>query len=165
MNVGIAAGLMVFFCAATLRADAVHSREVYDFCVRHQGRQVGDGICQSLVEEALRSAGLSLSRGLGREIWRIASTPHGVVITGDYRKVLPGDIILFHDIDPRRQFHRESGERFGAKNNHVGVVDSLNLDRVVYFNQNSGHQKTVRSDGFSFSNHIDLVDYVAVYRP
>lgn len=164
MNVGKTACLISFIGTVTLCAAADHNKAVYGFCVRHQGQQVGDGVCQTLVDAALRSAGLS-PRRIGREIWRIASTPQGVVISGDYRKVLPGDIILFHDIDPERQFHRGSEDHSAPKGSHVGVVDSLDLDRVVYFNQNSGHQKTVRCDGFSFSENIDLVGYVAVYRP
>jgi hypothetical protein len=151
----------------SLRAQSDHGSAIYDFCVHHQGQQVGDGICQSLVDAALRSAGLTCNpaHGLGREVWRISSTPAGVVISGDFRKVLPGDIIYFHDIAPDRNMHRESLRRERPLDNHVGVVDRLTLDGVRYFNQNSGHQQSVRSDYFAFANGLDMVDYVAIYRP
>jgi len=167
MNVGATATLLVCFCAMTLCAQTDPTTAVYDFCVRHQGQQVGDGICQSLVDAALRSAGLpsNHAHGLGREVWRISSTTRGVVISGDFRKVLPGDIIYFHDIAPDRTMHRESLRQERPLDNHVGVVDTLTLDGVRYFNQNAGHQQTVRSDYFSFANALDMVDYVAIYRP
>jgi hypothetical protein len=165
MNRGRFAVVMLVLCATVtlVRADA--NNALFNFCQRHQGQQVGDGICQTLVDEARRAAGLPVGRGYGREMWRISSTPGGVVISGDFRRVLPGDIIYFHDIDPDRSHHRESTSRFRNGENHVGVVESLNLDGVRYFNQNAGHQKMVRSDYFPFTQGIDMVDYVAVFRP
>ena len=129
---------------------------------------MGDGICQTLVNEALQSAGLTWNHGLSQEVWRIASTSRGVIISGDYNKVLPGDIVLFHDIFPDRRYLGSSEapvfpER--PRSNHIGVVDSLTLDGVRYFNQNSGCQKMVKADYFSFNDNIDIVDYVAVFRP
>ena len=148
------------------------NKAVYNFCVQHEGQQVGDGICQTLVNEALHSAGLAWNRGLGQEVWRIASTSRGVVISGDYNKVLPGDIVLFHDIFPDRYRYRGDRGSVGGvlfpehpQSNHIGVVDSLSLDGVRYFNQNAGCQKMVKTDYFSFNDNIDIVDYVAVFRP
>ncbi|MEI6082089.1 MAG: glycosyltransferase [Verrucomicrobiota bacterium] len=151
-----------------LQAQTDANRLIYNFCVQHQGQQVGDGICQTLVNEALHSAGLAWDRGLGQEVWRIASTSRGVVISGDYNKVLPGDIVLFHDIFPDRYRYKGSGGGLFTEHpqsNHIGVVDSLTLDGVSYFNQNAGFQKIVKTDYFSFNDNIDIVDYVAVFRP
>jgi len=166
MNLGKTAAVMVAFLwlsDVTVRADA--NPEIYNFCVRHQGQQVGDGICQTLVDSALRSAGRSPEQGLGREVWRISSTKGGMVICGDFRRVRPGDIVYFHAIDPDRRHHRFSLSREQSGDNHVGVVDSLTLDGVRYFNQNAGHQKMVRNDYFPFAEGMDMVEYIAVYRP
>jgi hypothetical protein len=57
-----------------LSAQTEASRLVYNFCVQHQGQKVGDGICKTLVDEALQSAGLQQNYDLGLEVWRIAST-------------------------------------------------------------------------------------------
>ena len=165
MNRGRFAAVILVLCAVAPFARADANTAVFNFCVRHQGQQVGDGICQTLVDEALRAAGLPVGRGYGREMWRISSTPGGVVISGDFRRVLPGDIIYFHDIDPDRSHHRDSQSRSRAGENHVGVVESLTLEGVRYFNQNAGHQKMVRSDYFPFTQGIDMVDYVAVFQP
>jgi len=165
MNARSAAAWLLYCCAITLRAQTDHNTEIYDFCVRHQGQPVGDGICHSLVDEALRSAGLPADCGLGREIWRISSSSRGVVVTGDFQKVRPGDIIYFHNISPGRVFRVGSTAKGISGNNHVGVVDSLTLDGVRFYNQNAGHQQRVRVDYFSFSNDISMVDYVAIHRP
>ncbi len=145
------------------------NRAVYDFCVQHLGQQVGDGVCHTLVDQALRSAGLPPDYHYEREVWRITSTPHGVVIRGDFNKVLPGDIIYFHDISNDRCRYKGSGgrppDRGHPKENHIGVVDRITIDGVRYFNQNSGRQKLVKSDYFSFVNDIDVVEYVAIIRP
>ena len=158
-------GLLV----TNLSAQTEASRLVYNFCVQHQGQKVGDGICKTLVDEALQSAGLQQSHRLGREVWRIASTSRGVVISGDYKKVLPGDIIYFHDIFPDRYRYKGSSDasplQERPRSNHIGVVDSITLDGVRYFNQNAGSQKVVKSDYFSFNDNLEVVDYVAVFRP
>jgi hypothetical protein len=158
--------------ASHLSAQTDVNKTVYNFCVQHEGQQVGDGICQTLVNEALQSAGLSWNNGLGPEVWRIASTSRGVVISGDYNKVLPGDIVLFHDIFADRYRYRGDRGSVGGvlfpehpQSNHIGVVDRLSLDGVRYFNQNAGCQKMVKTDYFSFNDNIDIVDYVAVFRP
>ena len=94
------------------------------------------------------------------------------MISGEYNKVLPGDIVLFHDIFPDRYRYRGDRGSVGGvlfpehpQSNHIGVVDSLSLDGVRYFNQNAGCQKMVKTDYFSFNDNIDIVDYVAVFRP
>jgi len=144
------------------------TRALYNFCLQHQGQQVGDGICQSLVNEALRAAGLPLTR-YGREVWRISSSSRGVIVSGDYNRVFAGDIVYFHDIFPDRfRYRGETGRSTipgHAQMNHVGIVESLTLDGVRYFDQNSEHQQVVKSDYFSFRDHLDAVDYVAIYRP
>lgn len=165
MNLGKTASVMASLWLLPVSALADANPEIYNFCVRHQGQQVGDGICQTLVDSALRSAGLSPERGPGREVWRISSANGGTVISGDFRRVRPGDIVYFHSIDPDRRHHRFSLTREHAVENHVGVVDSLTLDGVRYFNQNAGHQKMVRNDYFPFAEGIDMVEYIAVYRP
>jgi hypothetical protein len=91
------------------------------------------------------------------------------VISGDYKKVLPGDIIYFHDIFPDRYRYKGSSDASPSqerpRSNHIGVVDSITLDGVRYFNQNAGSQKVVKSDYFSFNDNLEVVDYVAVFRP
>lgn len=157
------------FCACSFSAGTESAGAVHDFCVRHLGQQVGDGVCHTLVDEALRSAGLPAFRGQGTEIWRIASTPAGVTISGDYNKVLPGDIIYFSDIFPDRYRFRGDSDRpvlpEHPRANHVGVVDSISIDGVRYFDQNAGGQKIVRSDYFPFGGNIDLVGYISIVRP
>ena len=154
---------------ANLSAQTDANKQVYNFCVQHQGQRVGDGICKTLVDEALQSARQQQSHRLGRKVWRIASTPRGVVISGDYKKVLPGDIIYFHDIFPDRYRYKGSSDASPSqerpRSNHIGVVDSITLDGVRYFNQNAGSQKVVKSDYFSFNDNLEVVDYVAVFRP
>jgi hypothetical protein len=165
MNVGKTACLLAFIGIVTLCRAEERNTAVYDFCVRHQGQRVGDGICHSLVDEALRSAGVPPGAGPGREIWRISSSSHGVVVTGDFQNVRPGDIIYFHDISPERAFHAGSTAGMRPGDNHVGVVDSLTLDGVRFFNQNAGYQRQVRLDYFSFANNLSMVDFVAILRP
>jgi hypothetical protein len=165
MNVRIAAAWLLCCSALTLRAQTDHNTKIYDFCARHQGQPVGDGICHSLVDEALRSVELPADCGLGREIWRMSSSSRGVVVTGDFQKVRPGDIIYFHNISPGRVFRFGSTSQVASGNNHVGVVDSLTLDGVRFYNQNAGHQQRVRLDYFSFRNDISMVNYVAIHRP
>lgn len=161
--------VIVAMFAATPSGATESNRAVYDFCVQHLGQQVGDGICQTLVDQALRSAGLSPGHPPSREIWRITSTPHGVVIRGDFNKVQPGDIIYFHDISNDRYRHKGAGglprDPAPPRENHIGVVDSITIDGVRYFNQNSGRQKVVKADYFSFNNDIDVVEYIAIARP
>lgn len=161
-------GLFSLF-APTLLAQTDPNKRVYNFCVQHQGQQVGDGICQTLVDEALHSARASENHGFGKEVWRISSTTRGVVISGDYNKVLPGDIVYFHDIFPDRYRYKGASDLSllpeRQRSNHIGVVDSLTLDGVRYFDQNAGYQKVVKSDYFSFNDSIDVVDYVAIFRP
>lgn len=161
--------LLFAACVANLFAQSDANKRVYNFCVQHQGQQVGDGICQTLVDEALHSARASGSHGFGKEVWRISSTSRGVVISGDYNKVLPGDIVYFHDIFPDRYRYKGVTDQslFPERklSNHIGVVDSLTLDGVRYFDQNAGCQKVVKSDYFSFNDNIDIVDYVAIFRP
>ena len=161
--------LLFAACAANLFAQTDANKLVYNFCVQHQGQQVGDGICQTLVDEALQSARAPGNHGFGKEVWRISATSRGVVISGDYNKVLPGDIVYFHDIFPDRYRYKGAADQslFPERqlSNHIGVVDSLNLDGVRYFDQNAGNQKVVKSDYFSFNDNIDVVDYVAIFRP
>jgi len=155
--------------AVNLLAQTDANKQVYKFCVQHQGQQVGDGICQTLVDEALHSARASENYGFGKEVWRISSTARGVVISGDYNKVRPGDIIYFHDIFPDRCRYKGASEQScipeRQRSNHIGVVDNLTLDGVRYFDQNAGNQKVVKSDYFSFNDNLDLVDYVAIFHP
>jgi hypothetical protein len=155
--------------AVNLFAQSDANKRVYNFCVQHQGQQVGDGICQTLVDEALQSARAPGNHGFGKEVWRISSTARGVVISGDYNKVRPGDIVYFHDIFPDRYRHKGISEQSllpdRQRSNHVGVVDNLTLDGVRYFDQNAGNQKVVKSDYFSFNDNLDIVDYVAIFRP
>ena len=155
--------------AVNLFAQSDANKLVYNFCVQHQGQQVGDGICQSLVDEALQSARAPGNHGFCQEIWRISSTARGVVISGDYNKVLPGDIVYFHDIFPDRFRYKGASDPSlfpeRQQSNHIGVVDSLTLDGVRYFDQNAGCQKVVKSDYFSFNDNLDVVDYVAIFRP
>ena len=169
MGMGKSLPVIIALFAANLFGATDDSRAIYNFCTQHLGQQVGDGICHSLVDEALQSAKLPGNHGLGQEVWRIASTSRGVVISGDYNKVRPGDIVYFHDIYPDR--YRYIGFEDGPlipehpRSNHVGVVDSLTLDGVRYFDQNAGCQKVVKSDYFSFNESISVVDYVAIFRP
>ena len=161
-------GLCVGAMAAHLSAQSDANKQVYNFCVQHQGQQVGDGICQTLVNEALHSARASENHGYGKEVWRISSTARGVVISGDYNKVLPGDIVYFHDIFPDRYRYKGASEQSllpdRQRSNHVGVVDYLTLDGVRYFDQNAGNQKVVKSNYFSFNDNLNVVDYVAIFR-
>lgn len=161
-------GLFSLF-SANLLAQSDANNRVYNFCVQHQGQQVGDGICQTLVDEALQSARAGENHGFGKEVWRISSSIRGVVIFGDYNKVLPGDIVYFHDIFPDRYRYKGASEQSllpdRQRSNHVGVVDNLTLDGVRYFDQNAGNQKVVKSDYFSFNENLDVVDYVAIFRP
>jgi dipeptidyl aminopeptidase/acylaminoacyl peptidase len=156
-------------CEANLFAQSDANKQVYKFCVQHQGQQVGDGICQTLVDEALHSARALGNHGFGQEVWRISSTARGVVISGDYNKVRPGDIVYFHDIFPDRCRYKAASEQScipeRQRSNHIGVVDNLTLDGVRYFDQNAGNQKVVKSDYFSFNDNLDMVDYVAIFRP
>jgi hypothetical protein len=161
--------LFIGLCAANLFAQSDSNNRVYNFCVQHQGQQVGDGICQTLVDEALQSARARENHCFGKEVWRISSTARGVVISGDYNKVLPGDIVYFHDIFPERYWYKGASEQSllpeRQRSNHIGVVDNLTLDGVRYFDQNAGYQKVVKSDYFSFNDNLDVVDYAAIFRP
>lgn len=166
--------MVVFVCGFMeeyAHAQTDPNRLIYNFCVQHQGQQVGDGICQTLVDSALRYAGLPPNR-YGKEVWRMTSDSRGVVVSGDYNHVRQGDIVYFHDIFPER--YRYQGEtRAGgvgalpehARQNHIGVVDSITLDGVSYFDQNAGHQQMVKLDYFSFREDIKVVDYVVIFRP
>ena len=161
--------LLFGLVSANLFGETNANTAIYNFCIRHEGQQVGDGVCHTLVDEALRSAGLPPNYHPEKEVWRIASTSHGVVIQGDFNKVLPGDIIYFNDIFQDR--YRFKGEAEASlyperpKENHIGVVDSISIDGVRYFNQNSSYQKKVKSDYFPFGNNLDIVDYIAIFRP
>ena len=102
----------------------------------------------------------------------MTSDSRGVVVSGDYNHVRQGDIVYFHDIFPER--YRYQGEtRAGgvgalpehARQNHIGVVDSITLDGVRYFDQNAGHQQMVKLDYFSLREDIKVVDYVVIFRP
>ena len=167
--------LMVFIVYGLMQGNAQTqtdaNRLIYNFCVQHQGQQVGDGICQTLVDSALRYAGLPPNR-YGQEVWRITSDSRGVVVSGDFNKVRQGDIVYFHDIFPDRyRYQGETGVGGTAllpehpRQNHIGVVDSITLDGVRYFDQNAGHQQMVKLDYFSFRDDIKVVDYVVIFRP
>lgn len=161
--------LCVVAMTSNLFGQSDANNRVYNFCVQHQGQQVGDGICQTLVNEALHFARVGENHGFGKEVWRISSTTHGVVISGDYNKVLPGDIVYFHDIFPERYRYKGASEQSilpeRQRSNHIGVVDNLTLDGVRYFDQNAGYQKVVKNDYFSFNDNLDAVDYVAILCP
>lgn len=157
--------------APNLPAQTDANRLIYNFCVQHQGQQVGDGICQTLVDSAMRYAGLPTNR-YGQEVWRITSDSRGVVISGYYNNVRQGDIVYFHDIFPERyRYQGETGAGGMAvlpehpRQNHIGVVDRITLDGVRYYDQNAGHQQMVKLDYFSFRDDIKVVDYVVIFRP
>ena len=91
------------------------------------------------------------------------------MISGGYNKILPGDIVYFHDIFPDRYRYKGISEQSllpdRPRSNHVGVVDNLTLDGVWFFDQNAGNQKVAKSDYFSFNDNLDVVDYVAILCP
>lgn|GEM_PF-1338481 len=163
----VASFLVAALLAPALPAQSAANRSVYDFCARRLGQQVGDGICQTLVDAALVSAGLPAGHR-GREVWSIANTPGGVRIRGDYRNVSRGDIIWMRDIFPDR--YRFAGtpdpllQRGNRQDNHIGIVESIDADGVRYLNQNAGRQKTVRTDYFPFSE-IGMLGEIIIYRP
>jgi len=159
--------LVAALLSPLLPAQSAANRSVYEFCARRLGQQVGDGICQTLVDAALVNAGLPAGHR-GREVWSIANTSGGVRIRGDYRNVSQGDIIWMRDIFPDRYRYAGTPEpllrRGNQLDNHIGVVESIDADGVRYLNQNAGRQKRVRLDYFPFSE-IGMLGEIIIYRP
>ncbi len=118
------------------------------FCKSNLKKQVGNGECWTLADEAFKSCGLERPNGENR-VW-------GRLLDLKKEKIEAGDIIEY------RNARFSDGSRTGA--NHTAVViKGGQREKAVIAEQNWGGSKTVRESTFDAGNLIE--GEVMVYRP
>jgi hypothetical protein len=108
--------------------------KIVAFALAQQGRQVGDGECYDLADQALRRAGAKSAPAYG------AITPGGDYIWGDpvdLADAQPGDIVQFRGFTIRTTVTESAWRRGGAerweidtRDHHTAIVER-NLGRAL----------------------------------
>jgi len=102
--------------------------KVLEYCVSQKGKQVGNGECWTLADEALGAAG---AHRPGRDGY--ALYVYGRALQAD-EQILPGDIVQFNDA----KFVKitETKESFVSMKLHTGIVAKVDGTRIEMLNQN-----------------------------
>ena len=117
------------------------------FCVREQGRKVGNGECWTLADDAFKSAGASRP-GSDMRVW-------GRVVNPARESLKPGDVVEF------RSARFSDGIITGAAHTAVVVIGG-NQEKFSIAEQNWG-RKTVRIREMDLTKKVS--GEVTVYRP
>lgn len=129
-----------------MRAEMIQ-KSLVAFCKEHMGKQVGNGECWTLADEAFKACKLKRPTEDAR-VW-------GRLVDWEKEKLMPGDIVEY------RSAKFSNGSATGPE--HTSVVIKGGRKSGVIAEQNWGGDKTVRESS------LDLKDLtsgeIMVYRP
>ena len=142
--------LLLVFLAASDRCLALNNStngslesRVITFCRQHLGKQVGNGICEDLVDAALKFAGAKVQRGAyyGRQVY--SGTPGGQQpnFVGNLKQVKPGCVVHFNG--PYKIGHYFSNSSEG----HVAIIESPDQDGTWHVYQQNYNNKKYVTEG------------------
>jgi hypothetical protein len=116
------------------------NQKVLAFAQAHLGKEVGNGECWTLVDEALKAAGADTSGNGKCEFGR------AIALTA----LLPGDLLQFEKVHIE---HREGG-RFSAQDmpHHSAIVSSVEGRKVTVLNQNVNGSRKVQYSTFNLDD-------------
>ncbi len=124
--------------------DAKLNGKVLTFAKLNVGKQVGDGQCWTLADQALKFAGARRPGSGGLGIFQF-----GTAIANGKNPptslMRPGDIVQFEEV----KF--EDGNSWFEFPKHTAIVQSVQGTKVTLLHQNLGNQKTVQSTTLDFS--------------
>jgi hypothetical protein len=129
------------------------NEKVIEFVNANMGQKVGDGICSTLIVDAIENAkGQKITYRRISFIKRIYTYDYGDKIS--YKKIKPGDIVLYK--------HK----------NHIGIVYEVGDNYIITAEQNvltrkqttKKHSKVILRE-YEFDEKKVLKDYFVFYRP
>jgi hypothetical protein len=153
----IATALACLACLADPRpavADTINQR-VVRFARAHLGRQVGDGECWTLADQALRFAG---ARRPGRRGYGTYVFGRRIPATG----LLPGDILQMERVrfEHRGAGGRRSWQEFG---HHTAIVVQVRGTELTILHQNFNGSRAVQRTTIDLDDRVR--GSVVFYRP
>jgi hypothetical protein len=131
----VLAGFAVLACSPAEAAPALNSK-VLQYARSQMGRQVGNGECWTLVDQALRVAGAH----------RPGTAGYGSYVFGkriSRRSLQPGDVIQFENVHVE---HHDPNGSWSSNDfpHHTAIVAAVRGSRVTLLHQNVNGNRTVR---------------------
>jgi co-chaperonin GroES (HSP10) len=129
------------------------NEKVIEFVNANMGQKVGDGICSTLIVDAIENAkGEKLGRRRVKLFSNTYTYDYGKKIS--YKKIKPGDIVLYKKIS------------------HIGIVYEVGDNYIVTAEQNvllprqttKKHSRVVLTE-YEYDDKKVLKDYFVFYRP
>jgi hypothetical protein len=139
----VLAGFAILSCSPAEAAPALNQK-VLQYARSQMGRQVGNGECWTLADQALRAAGAHRPGTAG-----YATYVFGKRISR--RSLQPGDVIQFEGVtfkhtDPNGSWSTNSFPH------HTAIVVSVRGNRITLLNQNVNGNRTVQTTTISMAD-------------